>query len=203
MTATWPSATLSAILSSWAIESVGWSWPALGFGGALDNFLLTPYHDDSTILCFTQDQPLLLWGTHYAEAGLWWQSCLWNGDVCLLRHDAADPLLCSDCFLHWSAHHSAPDEVGRREEEGFCHLLLTWWWWSYSMGLPCTHICFPNHATSPTKDKVFSVFYTIITPLLNPLIYSLRNRDVAEAFKRVLARCRGDPWYDKRRVLTV
>lgn len=49
----------------------------------------------------------------------------------------------------------------------------------------------PQSYHTPTKDKVFSVFYTIITPLLNPLIYSLRNRDVAEAFKRVLARCRG------------
>uniref|UniRef100_A0A8B9XW49 Olfactory receptor n=1 Tax=Bos mutus grunniens TaxID=30521 RepID=A0A8B9XW49_BOSMU len=46
----------------------------------------------------------------------------------------------------------------------------------------------PQSYHTPTKDKVFSVFYTIITPLLNPLIYSLRNRDVAEAFKRVLAR---------------
>uniref|UniRef100_A0A8C8ZTB6 Olfactory receptor n=1 Tax=Prolemur simus TaxID=1328070 RepID=A0A8C8ZTB6_PROSS len=31
------------------------------------------------------------------------------------------------------------------------------------------------------KDKVFSAFYTILTPLLNPLIYSLRNRDVMGA----------------------
>ena len=41
------------------------------------------------------------------------------------------------------------------------------------------------------KDKIFSAFYTILTPLLNPLIYSLRNRDVTGAFKRVLANCRG------------
>ncbi|XP_034642646.1 olfactory receptor 11L1-like [Trachemys scripta elegans] len=30
-------------------------------------------------------------------------------------------------------------------------------------------------------NKVFSVFYTILTPLANPLIYSLRNKEVMEA----------------------
>ncbi|XP_045422830.1 olfactory receptor 2T6-like [Lemur catta] len=40
---------------------------------------------------------------------------------------------------------------------------------------------FPRSYHTPIKDKVFSAFYTILTPLLNPLIYSLRNRDVMEA----------------------
>ena len=30
-----------------------------------------PYHHESPILYFPQDQPLLLWGSHHAEAGLW------------------------------------------------------------------------------------------------------------------------------------
>ncbi|KAH0503845.1 Olfactory receptor 2T4 [Microtus ochrogaster] len=36
------------------------------------------------------------------------------------------------------------------------------------------------------KDMVVSVFYTILTPLLNPLIYSLRNKNVTEALKKLL-----------------
>ena len=32
------------------------------------------------------------------------------------------------------------------------------------------------------KDKVASLFYTVVNPLLNPLIYSLRNKDVKAAF---------------------
>lgn len=38
------------------------------------------------------------------------------------------------------------------------------------------------------EDKVVSVFYTVVIPMLNPLIYSLRNKNVKAAFKRVVGR---------------
>ncbi|KAM9253510.1 LOW QUALITY PROTEIN: olfactory receptor 2T33-like [Dugong dugon] len=38
-------------------------------------------------------------------------------------------------------------------------------------------------------DKVVSAFYTIFTPVLNPLIYSLRNNEVKGDFKRWLGKC--------------
>ncbi|XP_069608204.1 olfactory receptor 6F1-like [Ranitomeya imitator] len=34
------------------------------------------------------------------------------------------------------------------------------------------------------KDKIISLFYSVITPLLNPLIYSLRNKEFKKAMKR-------------------
>ena len=37
-------------------------------------------------------------------------------------------------------------------------------------------------------DKVTSVFYTLIVPMLNPLIYSLRNKDVKNAFRKMISR---------------
>uniref|UniRef100_A0A4X1VE93 Olfactory receptor n=1 Tax=Sus scrofa TaxID=9823 RepID=A0A4X1VE93_PIG len=39
-------------------------------------------------------------------------------------------------------------------------------------------------------DKLISVFYAIITPMINPLIYSLRNKDVKDAVKHLLRRKR-------------
>ncbi|XP_077024137.1 olfactory receptor 9S13-like [Tamandua tetradactyla] len=42
--------------------------------------------------------------------------------------------------------------------------------------------------SSPEKNKIITVFYTLIIPMLNPLIYSLRNREVKNALKRILLR---------------
>ncbi|XP_049636795.1 olfactory receptor 5A1-like [Suncus etruscus] len=46
----------------------------------------------------------------------------------------------------------------------------------------------PHSRHSEKQDKVLSVFYVIIIPMLNPLIYSLRNKDIKEALKRMLKR---------------
>ncbi|KAB0358581.1 hypothetical protein FD754_002737 [Muntiacus muntjak] len=44
----------------------------------------------------------------------------------------------------------------------------------------------PSSYHTPEKDMAVSAFYTILTPVLNPLIYSLRNKDVIRALKKML-----------------
>uniref|UniRef100_A0A8D1BRZ5 Olfactory receptor n=1 Tax=Sus scrofa TaxID=9823 RepID=A0A8D1BRZ5_PIG len=43
----------------------------------------------------------------------------------------------------------------------------------------------PKYSHSFDTDKVTSIFYTLIIPMLNPLIYSLRNKDVKYALHKL------------------
>ncbi|XP_003464342.2 olfactory receptor 5B2-like [Cavia porcellus] len=44
----------------------------------------------------------------------------------------------------------------------------------------------PSSSHSMDTDKIASVFYTIVIPMLNPMVYSLRNKDVRNAFLKVI-----------------
>uniref|UniRef100_A0A8C2LS16 Olfactory receptor n=1 Tax=Cricetulus griseus TaxID=10029 RepID=A0A8C2LS16_CRIGR len=45
-----------------------------------------------------------------------------------------------------------------------------------------------SHGSGPGKqqDKMYSLFYTVVIPFLNPFIYSLRNKEVLGALKKVI-----------------
>ncbi|CAH6861729.1 olfactory receptor 143 [Phodopus roborovskii] len=74
--------------------------------------------------------------------------------------------------------------------------------WSKAMGTCGSHILTvslfygsglltyvkPASAESVDQGKFFSVFYTLVVPMLNPLIYSLRNKDVKLAARRMMTR---------------
>uniref|UniRef100_A0A8D0LBV6 Olfactory receptor n=1 Tax=Sphenodon punctatus TaxID=8508 RepID=A0A8D0LBV6_SPHPU len=54
----------------------------------------------------------------------------------------------------------------------------------------CTSFIYlrPNSSYSPEQGQTVSVVYTFVTPVLNPLIYSIRNKELKDALIRVLRR---------------
>ncbi|XP_004781907.1 olfactory receptor 2M3-like [Mustela putorius furo] len=78
--------------------------------------------------------------------------------------------------------HMASEE-GRRKAFATCssHLIVVGMYYGAAMFIYMR----PTSDRSHTQDKMVSVFYTILTPMLNPLIYSLRNKEVARAFMKL------------------
>ncbi|XP_010611604.1 olfactory receptor 8D1 [Fukomys damarensis] len=52
----------------------------------------------------------------------------------------------------------------------------------------------PASSNNMAQEKVASVFYTTIIPMLNPLIYSLRNKDVKKVLSKVMKKRYGSPY---------
>ncbi|KAM3924536.1 olfactory receptor 5P64-like [Leptodactylus fuscus] len=76
-----------------------------------------------------------------------------------------------------------PSNTGRHKAFSTCssHLTVV----SMLYGTLLIVYMFPIRENSPTLSKVLSLSYTVVTPLLNPVIYTLRNKDVKEAVRRI------------------
>ncbi|NXV17489.1 O1020 protein, partial [Cepphus grylle] len=75
-----------------------------------------------------------------------------------------------------------PSATGRKKAFSTCssHLIVViLFYWSI-----LTVYVLPHRDSQISPNKVFSIFYTILTPLVNPLIYSLRNKEVKEALQK-------------------
>ncbi|XP_003515153.1 olfactory receptor 10V1 [Cricetulus griseus] len=73
---------------------------------------------------------------------------------------------------------------GRHKAFSTCSSHLTVVLLQYGCG-SLIYLC-PSSSYSPERGQVVSVVYTFITPVLNPLIYSMRNRELKDALRRVI-----------------
>nr|ALG93988.1 olfactory receptor 5 [Nannospalax galili]ALG93990.1 olfactory receptor 5 [Nannospalax galili]ALG93991.1 olfactory receptor 5 [Nannospalax galili]ALG93992.1 olfactory receptor 5 [Nannospalax galili]ALG93993.1 olfactory receptor 5 [Nannospalax galili] len=79
-----------------------------------------------------------------------------------------------------------PSVRGIRKAFSTCgsHLFVVSLFYGTVIGL---YLC-PSANNSTVKETVMALMYTVVTPMLNPFIYSLRNRDMKGALERVIYR---------------
>ncbi|XP_074975117.1 olfactory receptor 10A6-like [Caretta caretta] len=77
-----------------------------------------------------------------------------------------------------------PSSTGRQKAFSTCssHLIVV----TTFYGMLIIVYILPKTKMLLELNKVFSVFYTILTPLANPLTYSLRNKEVMEALRKAV-----------------
>ncbi|XP_034957527.2 olfactory receptor 11H6-like [Zootoca vivipara] len=75
-----------------------------------------------------------------------------------------------------------PSATGKQKAFSTCfsHLLVVTIFYGTLMAV----YVIPNTDRLKALHKVFSICYTILTPMINPIIYSLRNKEVKEALRR-------------------
>ncbi|XP_064355544.1 olfactory receptor 14J1-like [Dromaius novaehollandiae] len=105
---------------------------------------------------------------------------------------AVTAFLCFGCFIFivvsyvqiFTAVLRIPSEQGRHKAFSMClpHLAVV------SLFVSTSFFAYlkPPSLSSPAVDLVVAVLYTAMPPTLNPLIYSMRNREIKEALKKLL-----------------
>lgn len=95
---------------------------------------------------------------------------LWNASTCfhITIYDVS-------LFPHYRNH--PEDALCYWSPEGILHLLTT-----SHCGIPLTYL-WPKSSQYPESKKLVSLSYTVITLMLNPIIYSLRNNEVKGAVR--------------------
>ncbi|XP_067391436.1 olfactory receptor 5V1-like [Emydura macquarii macquarii] len=85
-----------------------------------------------------------------------------------------------------------PSTTGRQKAFSTCssHLIVV----SIYCGTLLIAYMFPTAHTLRDFKEVLSVIYTVLTPLVNPLIYTLRNKEVKEALRKAGRKCMCEQW---------
>ncbi|XP_075715742.1 olfactory receptor 1496-like [Rhinoderma darwinii] len=77
-----------------------------------------------------------------------------------------------------------PSSTGRQKAFSTCssHLIVVSIFYSTLFSV----YIFPTKGQTVTISKILSLLYTVITPFINPIIYSLRNKDIRKAIQVTL-----------------
>ncbi|XP_027699325.1 olfactory receptor 2T6-like [Vombatus ursinus] len=162
-------------------------------GGSLDSFLLTPItmslpfcasHRINHFFCEAPTMLRLACGDKAIYETVMYVCCI------MMLLIPFSVVIASYTKILITAHRMNSAE-GRKKALTTCssHILVV----TLFYGAALYTYMLPQSYHTPVKDKIFSAFYTILTPMINPLIYSLRNKDVTGAMKRVLGRCKRIP----------
>ncbi|XP_013007849.2 olfactory receptor 11L1-like [Cavia porcellus] len=78
-----------------------------------------------------------------------------------------------------------PSSSGKQRAFSTCssHLIVV----TLYYGTLGTVYAIPTATQTASLHKIFSLLYTVITPMINPIVYSLRNKDVKKATRRLLS----------------
>ncbi|XP_065270198.1 olfactory receptor 14A16-like [Emys orbicularis] len=79
-----------------------------------------------------------------------------------------------------------PSAQGRYKAFSTCLPHLVVFWLFISTGI-YTYLT-PVSASSPYQDMLAAVLYSVASPIINPLIYSLRNKEIREALGKILGK---------------
>jgi olfactory receptor len=76
-----------------------------------------------------------------------------------------------------------PSNIGRSKAFSTCssHLIVVFLFY----GSASITYLKPKSNQYEETDKLLSLFYTVLTPMFNPMIYGLRNEDVTEALRKL------------------
>uniref|UniRef100_A0A670JEG9 Olfactory receptor n=1 Tax=Podarcis muralis TaxID=64176 RepID=A0A670JEG9_PODMU len=79
-----------------------------------------------------------------------------------------------------------PSAKGRRKAFSTCssHLMVV----TLFFGTALFTYLIPKSSYTPRSDQMISLMYTVVSPFLNPIIYTLRNKEVKGAFKKTVSR---------------